>query len=443
MASPTVTNYLGTGVNPHLYLTLSDNQPNWGSYTIDYQKSGNIPYDTKNPTKKQWSTWNVHDQNNGEGNYYGTITLEATSTGATWVKYVGGEGYYLEGLHFTYKNNTYQLTVDKIVGAPSGESPFPNTPLATPAVYENTNTPVVLRVEGNRIVNDRGNTVILKGMVRPSLEWNPQGEYLSEKDILNMVKWGINTIRLDLNQNYWFQSGPVDEMGSYKQIINAIVYHAIEHDMAIILDLHWTENGHQSNMANKDSIRFWKEVAADYKDFGTVIFELFNEPVNIDKNVWLHGNSTYAGHQELYDAVRSTGAQNICLVNGIDWGYNLSFVNSSFHVTGENIAYGSHPYNRTSFGNNFDGVLGVYPLIFTEFGTNQLSNFPNGYQQYYQAVIDFIVAHDVSYTGFAWWVEASNPAFPALIKDWDGTPQYGGQMIHDDLKANPVNGVSE
>ena len=441
-AGPAVTNYMGTGSNPRLYLTLSDNQPNWAPFTVDYQQSGNIPYDTKNPSKEQWSTWNVHDAAGQKGNYYGTITLKATSTKATWGSYTGGEGYYLEGVHLNFKNNTYQLTVDKIIAPGSGASPFPDAPMATPAIYPGTETPVILSVDGSNMVNNQGKTIILKGMVRPSLEWNPSGQYLSEQDILNMLKWGINTIRIDLNQNYWFESGPVDEMGSYKQIINAIVYYAVEHDMAVILDLHWTENGHQSNMANKQSIQFWKEVATDYKDFGTVIFELFNEPVNIDKNIWLKGDATYAGYQDLYNAVRNVGAQNIVLVNGIEWGYDLSFVNDSFKIDGNNIAYGSHPYNRTSFGHNFDGVLGKFPLIFTEFGSNQMSNFPNGYQPIYQAVLDFIQANDVSYTGFAWWVEANNPAFPALIQDWDGTPQYGGQMIYDDIQAYPPTALS-
>jgi len=56
-------------------------------------------------------------------------------------------------------------------------------------------------------------------MVRPSLEWNASGQFLSPQDIANIASWGSNVIRLDLNQNYWFASDSADIKGSYKQII--------------------------------------------------------------------------------------------------------------------------------------------------------------------------------------------------------------------------------
>ncbi len=143
--------------------------------------------------------------------------------------------------------------------------------------------------------------------------------------------------------------------------------------MAVILDLHWVEDGKQSPMADKKSIDFWREVATQYKNFGTVIFELYNEPVGIDSATWQQGNATYAGYQELYDAVRNTGAKNLVICNGLQWGYDLSFVNSNFEIMGENIVYGSHPYNRvrSEFPQNFTGVINRKPIIFTEFGVNQ------------------------------------------------------------------------
>jgi hypothetical protein len=436
-ADQKIGNYLGTGSDPRLHLELSENNgPGWKPFSIDYQEIGNLPW--SNDPSKDWSPWNVKDE---DGNYYGTITLRSDGNKATFDIYVPGQNSYLEGVHFSFNAGAkaYQLTADKIHNKPS-TGPFPSAPLAQPAVYPNTDIPIVLSTYGSNIVNDKGKKIILKGVVRPSLEWNAQGEKLSEQDIKNMRNWGANVIRIDLNQNYWFNSGPTSQIGSYKQVINAIVYYAIQNNMAVILDLHWTENGHQSNMANKDSIRFWKEVAAEYKNFGTVLFELFNEPVNIDQNSWLSGNNVYAGYQQLYDAIRSVGANNICIINGLDWGYNLSFVNDDFKINGYNIVYGSHPYNRTTFDNNFQGVLGKYPLIFTEFGINQNSYFPNGYQSVYKAILGFSNQFQISYTGFAWWVDSDASkvnTFPDLIQDWSGTPLNGGTFIHDDMKIYP------
>lgn len=441
-----LTNYMGTGSNPRLHLELSEkNGPGWKSFTIDYQGIGTIP-SSSNPAI-DYSPWNIKDE---DGNYYGTITLHSNGVVATWSDYSrGANNFYLEGVHFSYneKIKSYQLTVDTIhAGDSSG--PFPEALSAVPAVHPNTGKKIVFTTKDANIVDEQGHQIILKGVVRPSLEWNKQGQNLSVADIQKMHQWGANTIRLDLNQNYWFQSGPVTQKGSYKQIINAIVYYAIQNHMAIILDLHWTENGHQSSMANQESLRFWKEVAADYKEFGTVIFELFNEPVSIDKTVWLNGDKKYAGYQQLYNTVRATGAENIVIINGLDYGYDLSFVNDSFQINGYNIVYGSHPYNEKgninyngmggSFENNFQGIKGKYPLIFTEFGVNEARYFPSGYQAVYQRILEYSNAAQVSYTAFAWWVDESNPnLFPDVIKDWNGTPMNGGVAIHDDLQAKP------
>ena len=213
--------------------------------------------------------------------------MHSDGNNTSWGTYASGQkGYYLEGINFSYNSDVkaYQLTADKIHGNVAF-SPFPLAPIAQPAVYSGTNMKIVFSTDGANIVNNKGNKIILKGLVRPSLKWNEQGENLSVQDIQNMQRWGANAIRIDLNQNYWLASSPSTQMGSYKQIINAVIYYAIQNNMAVILDLHWTENGHQSNMANKNSIRFWKEVANEYKNFGTVLFELFNEPTNIDKNI--------------------------------------------------------------------------------------------------------------------------------------------------------------
>lgn len=452
--SQQLANYLGTGNNPRLHLDLSKNGPNWQSFSIDYQGVGGIPFSSV--AAKDWSTWDVKDE---KANYYGTITLHSDGSKATYGEYVPGKnGFYLEGIHFSFNKSIpgYQLIVDKIHGGGTDKGPFPDSPIAKPAVYPGTETKIELSVKGANIVNNKGQKIILKGFARPSLEWNPKGEYLSIDDIKKMHNWQgvpVNTIRLDLNQNFWFSSGPVTQKGSYKQILNAIVFHAIQNNMVVIFDLHWTENGHQSPMANKSSLRFWKEVANDYKDFGTVIFELFNEPYDVDKKTWLNGNNNFAGHQELLDAVRSMGANNICIVNGLDYAYDLSFVNDDFKLKGNNIVYGSHPYNEKgkeghtgpggSFAQNFKGVLGKYPLIFTEFGVNDASYFvqPNpGYEKVYARILDYADRNSISYTAFAWWVDADlakSNVFPDVIQDWQGTPLNGGKLIHADMKKMP------
>lgn len=451
-----LANYLGTGSNPRLQLQLSANGPNWGPFTIDYQQVGNVPWSTN--SAQNWSSWNVFDTA-APPNYYGTITVTSNGSSVVWNNYSAGtEGYYLDGINLSYNSgiSAYQLTVNSIVtpGGGGGAGPFPNAPLATPAVYPGTSEPIVLQVVGDQIQDNHGTPILLKGIVRPSLEWSPTGQYLSTEDLSNIANWSSggatahsNVIRLDLYQGYWLSSGPVTQSGSYKQIINAIVYYSTQLGMAVILDLHWVQSGSQSPMANQDSLTFWQQVATDYASFGTVLFELFNEPYGIPTSTWLNGDGTYVGYQQLYDAVRGTGAQNICIVGGLDYAYDLSFVSPSFCVNGTNIVYCSHPYNAKGqpgyqgeggpFQQNYQGIIGNYPLIFTEFGANSASYYPNGYDQVYSGILSYADANNVHYSAFAWWVQAGDPQFPCLIQDWNGTALYGGINVHNDLVQNP------
>jgi hypothetical protein len=449
-ANAKIANYLGEGHYPRLQLKLSANAQGWNPFTIDYQGTGAVP---TGPAPKNWSTWNVIDENNI---YYGTLTL-LSSTGDKIIldSYQPNPDniHYLIDLKIEYDaaKNVNNLSVGGVHPVPAG--PFPDAPIATPAV-DAKGQRFVLSVKGPDLIDNHGNKVLLKGLVRPSLEWDPQGQFLSEKDIINMKKWGINVIRLDLNQSHWFASEPKTVKGSYKQIIDAIIYYATQNQMAVILDLHWLSNN-QDCMPNNNSLRFWKEIAEEYKNFGSVIFELYNEPffpgdVPLEKqyDIWKNGQKEgaiykYVGHQLLLDTVRATGANNICIVNGLDYGYLLNFLSpdSKYILQGVNIMYGSHPYNykgiyEGTFEENYKGIRGKYPLIFTEFGVNSPLYYQTGeYAGIYEDQLKEIQKDHINYTGFAWWV--GQPHFPALISDWSGAPQYGGLQVKQDLTENP------
>ena len=79
--------------------------------------------------------------------------------------------------------------------------------------------------------------------------------------------------------------------------------------------------GNSQQQAN--SIQFWKEVADAYKGDGRVIFELYNEPQQDHRlgrvaERRLRRKYTAAGMQQLYDAVRGTGANNVVIAGGLD-----------------------------------------------------------------------------------------------------------------------------
>jgi len=362
------------------------------------------------------------------------------------------------------------------ITCPPNPGPFANTPASAPATENGK--PVIFHTHNDSMLDQDNKPVLLRGVVRASLEWAKYGQNLSDQDIANMhTLWSANTIRIDLNQDYWLSSAPETTPGSYKQIVDAMIYEATKNNMAVILDLHWV-NGKQDILGDEKSLDFWKSVATKYKNYGTVMFELYNEPFQGGKmtnDFWMNGGKpstsgdTYVGYQQLYNAVRSTGAQNIVIVNGKNYGFDLSWVNANTGIgiikdaegnPGKNIVYGAHPYQskftgypnieysdfKTQFDKNFEGIKGQYPIIFTEFGDNDPNDYPTGYNTIYKDVLQYADENQINYTAFNWFVASQYTpvSMPTLISDWDKpTCVNGGCLIQPDMtKIHPGTSFS-
>jgi hypothetical protein len=296
-------------------------------------------------------------------------------------------------------------------------------------------------VVGNQVLDKDGNVHLFHGVARPSMEWSATGENITKTDFQLMAGWRTNVVRIALNQDYWLPGANGAGAASYQENVLQAVEWAKQAGMDVILDLHWSDKGDlhiskadQQQMADVNSITFWQSVADTYKDDGRVLFELYNEPETISWDVWQNGGTvtsgfTAVGMQQLYDAVRSSGATNIVIVGGIDWAYDLSGVPTHL-IQGENIMYATHPYD---YGNkqpsDWDRAWGFLtataPVIATEFGSHDCST------SYTSQLIQYADAHGASWTGWAWYVNGCG--FPSLITDWSGTPSAPGQVVKDAL----------
>jgi len=131
--------------------------------------------------------------------------------------------------------------------------------------------------------------------------------------------------------------------------------------------------------------------------------------------------------QQLYDTVRATGAENIVVIGGLNWAYDLSKI-PSYRVAGYNIMYATHPYGGITdrAPATWDGSWGYLtatdPVIATEFGDG--STCDAGYTS---RLIAYADAHNASWTAWAWY--PGGCGFPALINDWSGTPSMSGMAV--------------
>lgn len=313
-------------------------------------------------------------------------------------------------------------------------------------------------VEGNKFKDFADNDVVFRGLARPSLEWDLAGNNITREDVFRMrSEWKSNMVRYSLNQEFWLDAatGPI-----YQAYVDRAVRWGIEAGMAVVLDLHWSMDGNpipglpsttagQREMADADSITFWQQVAEKYKDDGRVMFELYNEPFVGDIGVWRNGNlnsgGPYAGMQQLYDAVRGTGAHNVVMIGGIDFAYDLSALSQPANrITGYNISYVTHPYvfkgNKdydSLFGFLVDG--GIAPVIATEggAGTTDRTATQDCSPGFYDDFLGYFNSKGISYTGWAWHVDETYCGFPTLLENYLGVPNPAGEKIRADMAKNP------
>lgn len=297
-------------------------------------------------------------------------------------------------------------------------------------------------VQGNRILDSNGNVHVFRGLARPSHEWTPKGENVSLADFQKIASWGANVTRLSLNQGFWLP-GHAKYDGQYQANIDQAIQWAHEAGLDVILDLHWSDRGDMNNtdtkqqrMADKNSVAFWQSVAMRYSLDNGVLFELYNEPHDVSWDVWRNGGDSgdgfqVIGMQSLYDTVRGAGANNLILVGGLDYAFDLSGISQN-RITGGNIVYVTHPYD---FANKSPGMWEVKfgflaatdPIFITEFGSFDCST------SYTSTLLKYAKDRGMSWTGWAWYPGGCN--FPALINNWNGDPSAPGQVVKAALQS--------
>jgi hypothetical protein len=319
------------------------------------------------------------------------------------------------------------------------------------------------------------------GVARPSLSFSPTGGRLGNDsaaaaDFARIRGWNANTVRIELAQYYWVPMSRHHDAG-YPARVDRVVRQARAAGLKVILALQASDRGvadspiygnmHQPMADVNHSVPFWRDVAARYKNDGGILYELYSEPYPIppsgegfsDWNLWLNGGMapsdfTYderrpafraAGMQQLYETVRATGANNMVIIGGTQWGYNLREV-PNYRVKGYNIAYATHPWDSPTgrqpkdWDRDWAFLAKTDPVMITEFGDYDCT------ETYVKAVLDKADDLEISWIAWAWLAPGSGQAaagqggpgapicdLSLLIEDWGGTPTKTGKVVKDRL----------
>jgi len=317
-----------------------------------------------------------------------------------------------------------------------------------------SNTPAPLKVVGTKIINDKGEPVLLRGVNAACLEWTSDGQGHILKTINVAIKdWHANIVRLPLSQDRWFGKGPEQTDGgkAYRALVQQAVDTCATQKCYIILDLHWSDcdewgaNIGQHSMPDSNSIAFWQDLAPLYANHPAVLFDLYNEPHDVSWDVWLKGGQITdkpngwhpgppkkfhaVGLQQLLDTVRATGAKNVVIAGGLDWAYDFSGILAGRQLSdpkGNGVVYANHCYDNKDDSvevwiKKMEKASAKLPVIVSEFGGTSGPSHVDPSDNWLLHVMRALEEHHWSWA--AWDLHTS--ARPNLISDWDYTPTPG------------------
>jgi endoglucanase len=317
------------------------------------------------------------------------------------------------------------------------------------AVVAPAPTPVV---QANKLVDTRtGATFVPHGANWPSFEyacsegWGYSQGGATAAAAAAMQSWGINTVRLPLNENCWLGSDSSDygTAAGYRSAVAAWVSILNSHGIVVILDLHWTAPPGQHAlgqwpMADSQSVTFWSSVALAYSSNPSVIFDLFNEPYSIwnsatdsytfqlswtcwesggctapyvDANqevITGTGSGTYTvvGMAAMVSAVRTAGASQPIMLGGLNYGNDLSGwlahkpndsqLIASWHNYPGQLSC-SLPTLTACWNSATSAVAASVPIITGEFGET------DGGSSYLTEYMNWADSKGIGYLPWAWW----------------------------------------
>ena len=213
-----------------------------------------------------------------------------------------------------------------------------NDPETTPLISQDSTVVDVhglLQVNGNSIVDKNGDPVSFAGN---SFFWsndNWGGERYYEPEVVSWLKKDWNTTIVRAAMGVEDPGGYLDNKTANKNRVKTIVDAAIDEGLYVIIDWH----SHHAEDNTNEAVLFFQEMAELYGEHDNVIYELYNEPLDIS---WSNIIKPYA--ISVITAIRAIDPDNLIVVGTPEWSQRVDLA-AADPITGfSNIAYTLHFY---------------------------------------------------------------------------------------------------
>ena len=255
-----------------------------------------------------------------------------------------------------------------------------------------------LKVSGNKIINEKGDTVYLRGFglggmlhMENFIDGYPANEeamregllevlgdekynlffdnflqsYFTEPDAEYIHSLGLNLVRIPINYHLFeddMNPGVIKE-GAFKQL-NRVIELCAKHQIYTIIDLHafpgfQNQHWHSDNPTHKAlfwkhkdfqdrALHLWEVIAEHYKDQPWVAgYDLMNEPADPT------GKKVFPYYKRLRDAIRKIDTKHILFLEGNTYATDFDM----FTEIWDNVVYTNHDYAVPGFiyGGDYPG----------------------------------------------------------------------------------------
>lgn len=217
-----------------------------------------------------------------------------------------------------------------------------------------------LRVEGNRIVDRRGEPVVLRGMSLFWSQWEPSYYNASAVRWLR-DDWKVNVVRAAIAVHRdGYLKHPAREMRKAEAVIDA----AISLGIYVIVDWH----AHEPEPAA--AAEFFEAIAAKYGHHPNIIYETWNEPLR--DHDWSTVIKPY--HEAVIPRIRAHDSDNLIVAGTQTWSQDVDKA-AADPLGFANLAYTLHFYAGTHRQELRDKAASALArgvaLFVTEWGTSE------------------------------------------------------------------------